>query len=63
MQNVVDFQPAVATDRLNWSTIIGVSIFHLLVIPAFFMFSWTNLAVAVGIWWLAGSLGIGVGYH
>ncbi len=62
MQNVIEFQPAVS-NRLNWSTIIGVSTFHILAIVGLFMFSWTNLAVAVVIWWLSGSLGIGVGYH
>ncbi len=28
-----------------------------------FTFSWRALAVAVGLWWLTGSLGIGLGFH
>ncbi len=49
--------------KLNWSTIIGVVIFHLLAVAAIFMFSWQNLLAAVIVWWVAGSLGIGMGYH
>ncbi len=63
MENVIKLEPAVAPNKLNWSTIIGVSVFHVLAIGALFTFSWTNLAVGVFTWWLAGSLGIGVGYH
>jgi stearoyl-CoA desaturase (delta-9 desaturase) len=37
--------------------------FHLLAIPALFMFSWKALLFAVALWWVAGSLGIGMGYH
>ncbi|MCA1590173.1 MAG: fatty acid desaturase [Acidobacteria bacterium] len=47
----------------NWSTITAVVIFHILAIAAFFTFSWQNLAAAVILWWIAGSWGIGLGYH
>lgn len=50
-------------EPLNWSTVIGVILFHILAIAAFFTFSWANLAAAVILWWVAGSLGIGLGYH
>ncbi|HVQ57212.1 MAG TPA: fatty acid desaturase [Pyrinomonadaceae bacterium] len=49
--------------KLNWSTIIGVSVFHIVAIGALFTFSWENLLAASILWWIAGSLGIGVGYH
>ena len=48
---------------LNWHTLIGVTIFHALAIAALFTFSWSNLIAAMILWWFAGSLGIGIGYH
>ena len=54
----------VSDDRsLNWNTITFVVIFHAVALTAFFTFSWANLTAAVVLWWVAGSLGIGVGYH
>jgi sn-1 stearoyl-lipid 9-desaturase len=50
-------------EPLNWSTVIGVVVFHILAIAALFTFSWANLAAGLFLWWLAGSLGIGMGYH
>jgi len=38
-------------------------IFHLGAIAAFFMFSWKAMLLALLLWWLAGSVGIGIGYH
>jgi hypothetical protein len=48
---------------LNWHTLIGVAIFHVLAVAALFTFSWSNLTAALILWWVAGSLGIGIGYH
>lgn len=62
MQNVIDFAPSRA-GKLNWSTIIGVSLFHLAAIGAVFTFSWQNLAVTLVLWWIGASWGIGIGYH
>ncbi len=49
--------------KLNWSTIVAVTVFHILAIAALFTFSWANLAAALILMWFAGSVGIGVGYH
>jgi sn-1 stearoyl-lipid 9-desaturase len=38
-------------------------VFHLGAIAALFFFSWKALAVAVALWWISGSFGIGMGYH
>ncbi len=62
MQNVIDFAPSRA-EKLNWSTIIGVSLFHLAAVGAIFTFSWQNLAVTLVLWWIGASWGIGIGYH
>ncbi|MEP7270270.1 MAG: fatty acid desaturase [Acidobacteriota bacterium] len=37
--------------------------FHILAIAAFWFISWQAVAVAVLMWWVAGSLGIGMAYH
>ena len=37
--------------------------FHVLAIAAFWSFSWTNLAVALGLHWMAVGFGISLGYH
>ncbi len=62
MQNVVNFEPH-AAGRLHWNTIIFVGLFHILAVTALFFFSWQNLAASVITWWIAGSWGIGIGYH
>lgn len=62
VQNVIEFEQSYK-EKLNWNTLFFVSIFHVLAIAAFFTFSWQNLLAAVLTWWIAGSWGIGVGYH
>ena len=48
---------------LNWTTTSFMLLFHVGAIAALFMFSWKALALAVVLYWIAGSLGIGMGYH
>ncbi len=48
---------------INWLTAIVMAIYHILAVVALFHFSWTGVAVAAGLWFISGSLGIGVGYH
>lgn len=47
----------------NWSIFIFLLLMHLGVLAAFFTFSWKALASALLLWWVSGSLGIGMGYH
>jgi stearoyl-CoA desaturase (delta-9 desaturase) len=61
MDNVVDFSQKTA--KPNWTTIITVAVFHFFALGALFTFSWTNLTAALVLWWIAGSWGIGLGYH
>ena len=49
--------------HINWVTIVPIILFHILAIGAFFTFSWSNLAAFLVIWWLTGSVGIGLGFH
>ena len=62
MQNIIDFTPS-RPERLNWSTIFFVSVFHLMAVVSLFYFSWQNLAACLIVMWIAGSWGIGLGYH
>ncbi len=62
MQNVVEFTKPNA-DKINWNTITVVTLFHVAAIGAFFTFSWQNAAAAFILWWIAGSFGVGIGYH
>jgi fatty-acid desaturase len=62
MQNVVNINQA-KSQKIQWHTIIAVTLFHVMAVAALFTFSWTNLAVAVVFWWIANSVGVGIGYH
>jgi len=62
VQNVIEFEQT-DSEKIQWHTIIGVTAFHAMAIAALFTFSWTNLAVALVFWWIANSVGIGIGYH
>jgi sn-1 stearoyl-lipid 9-desaturase len=49
--------------RINWTTSIFMALFHAGALAALFAFSWEALAVTIFLWWVSGSLGIGMGYH
>ena len=51
------------TQPVNWMTTFFMVVFHIGAIAAFFFFGWKPLLMAVFLWWVAGSLGIGMGYH
>src|SRR5438876_321112 len=48
---------------VNWTTSFFIGAFHVGAILALFFFTWKAFALAVLLWWIAGSLGIGMGYH
>jgi fatty-acid desaturase len=48
---------------INWTTSFFMFAFHIGAIAALFFFTWKALALAVVLWWIAGSLGIGMSYH
>lgn len=61
MQNVIELTQT--RKGINWRDSIIIVSFHLLTVPALFMFSWKNLlAMLIGNW-IVGSLGVGLGYH
>jgi sn-1 stearoyl-lipid 9-desaturase len=50
-------------DKINWITAIFMAAFHVGAIAALFFFTWKAFFVACFLWWVSGSLGIGMGYH
>src|ERR1039458_9935268 len=50
-------------DGFNWVTGIAMMLFHVGAIAALFFFTWKALFVAAFLWWVSGSLGIGMSYH
>ena len=50
-------------EKLNRTTTIVLALLHAGAVAALFCFSWTNLAVALGLYWLTLQLGISIGYH
>jgi fatty-acid desaturase len=48
---------------INWTTTIAMIVFHSLAIAALFTFSWSALLATAILWWVSGSLGIGMGFH
>ena len=46
-----------------WATTFVMVAFHVGAVAALFVFSWKACVLAIVLWWAAGSLGIGMGYH
>jgi sn-1 stearoyl-lipid 9-desaturase len=52
-----------ASENTNWITVIAMTAFHIGAVAAFFYIDVGAMLVAALLWWVAGSLGIGMGYH
>lgn len=52
-----------ARDQVNWVTAIFTAIFHTGALLAPFFFTWKAIFVSMFLWWISGSLGIGMCYH
>jgi sn-1 stearoyl-lipid 9-desaturase len=48
---------------INWVTAISMLLLHLGAVAAFFFFRWKAFLLAIFLYWVGGSLGIGMGYH
>jgi fatty-acid desaturase len=48
---------------VNWAVTAIMIALHLCTLAAIFFFTWKALMVCGVMWWVAGSLGIGMGYH
>jgi stearoyl-CoA desaturase (delta-9 desaturase) len=51
------------TRPVNWVTTFFMVVFHIGAVAALFFFSWKPVLVAALLWWISGSLGIGMSYH
>jgi stearoyl-CoA desaturase (delta-9 desaturase) len=51
------------TQPIVWVTTLFMVAFHIGAVAALFVFSWKALLLAIMLWWVAGSLGVGMGYH
>jgi fatty-acid desaturase len=49
--------------KINWVTTLFLLAFHVGAVAALFFFSWQGLVLALILWWVTGSLGVGMGYH
>jgi stearoyl-CoA desaturase (delta-9 desaturase) len=52
-----------AKTKTNWGTAIFLIIAHVAAIAALFFWSWPAVITAVILYWVGGSLGIGMGWH
>jgi fatty-acid desaturase len=48
---------------VNWGTTLIMLGLHVCALASVFFFTWNALILAIVMWWVAGSLGIGMGYH
>ncbi|HYU47688.1 MAG TPA: fatty acid desaturase [Terriglobales bacterium] len=48
---------------VNLTITVFLGLFHVCAVVALFMFSWKALVFALVMWWIAESLGIGMGFH
>jgi stearoyl-CoA desaturase (delta-9 desaturase) len=48
---------------INLTIAVSLGLFHVFAIVALFMFSWKALVFGLVMWWVAESLGIGMGFH
>jgi len=63
MLNVASSSNESRYSTVSWVTAIVLVWFHVQAVAAFWSFSWTNLAVAAVLYWMAVGLGISMGYH
>jgi len=48
---------------INWHTGIFIALFHVCAVAALFMFSWKELDLAIVLWWISATMGVGMGLH
>jgi stearoyl-CoA desaturase (delta-9 desaturase) len=52
-----------SSGEINWITAIAMTVYHIGAVAAFFYIDAGAIAMMFFLWWVAGSLGIGMGYH
>ena len=59
----VELQRAKEKLGVNWSNVVFLVVAHVAAVAALFFWSWAAVITAVVLYWVGGSLGIGMGYH
>ncbi len=49
--------------RFDWVNVVYFAVLHVGALLAPWTFTWTGLSLALLLWWVSGSLGIGLAYH
>ena len=49
--------------NVNWGNVIFLTISHIAAVAALFFWSWPAVITGIVLYWVGGSLGIGMGYH
>jgi fatty-acid desaturase len=64
MHNIEKLGKKASTEsQVNWVTAFFMAVFHIGAIAALFFFTWKAFLLAASLWWVSGSLGIGMGHH
>ena len=63
MVAVTDIYGRKSAKGLNWITFIAMTAFHIGAVAAFFYIDAGAILAAAILWWVSGSLGIGIAYH
>ncbi len=63
MVAVTDIYGRKSAKGLNWITFIAMTVFHIGAVAAFFYIDYGAMFAAAILWWVSGSLGIGMTYH
>ncbi len=50
-------------DEINWVTASFMAAFHVGAVAALFFFTWKAFILSIVLWWISGSIGIGMCYH
>ena len=48
---------------ISWNTMIFMILFHAGAVASLFMLSWSVVPATLVLWWISGSLGVGMGFH
>src|SRR5579864_2629526 len=63
MESVPSLSTESRYDKVSVVTCLVLVWFHVQAVAAFWYFTWTNVLVALALYWVAGGLGISLGYH
>src|ERR1700722_13908427 len=63
MESVSLLRKQASEEGITWATSAFMVLFHLGAVAAMFFFTWKAFCVAILLWWISASPGVGMGYH